>query len=62
MFLTNLLNDFLRAGLKPNEMGEFKVGASEAGRLQAYYQHREMMEDLDKPMSFNRYDDQDDFK
>lgn len=60
--LRNLLNEFLSAGLTPNEKGEFKVGPSEAGRLQAYYQHRDMMDDLQKPMTFDRYDDKDDFK
>jgi len=60
--LRNLLNDFFSAGMTPNEKGEFKVGPSEAGRLQAFYQHRDMMEDLEKPMTFDRYDDKDDFK
>jgi hypothetical protein len=62
MSLTNLLSDFLSAGLTPNEKGEFKVGPSEAGRLQAFYQHRSMMDDLEKPISFDLYDDKDDFK
>lgn len=62
MFLTNLLNDFLHAGLTPNENGEFKIGPSEAGRLHAFYQHRDMMESFEKPMTFDRYDDKDDFK
>lgn len=62
MFLTNLLSDFLRAGITPNANGEFKVGPSEAGRLQAFYEHRDMMEDLNKPMRFDRFDAEDDFK
>lgn len=62
MFLTNLLNEFLSAGLTPNEKGEFKVGQSEAGLLQAHYQRKEMMEDFEKPMSFDSFDSMDDFK
>lgn len=35
MFFKNLLNNFLNAGLTPDEKGDFKVGASEIGRLHA---------------------------
>ena len=62
MSLTSLLNDFVRAGLTPDEKGEFKIGMSEAGRLQSYYDNKKMMEELEKPISFNRFDPMDDFK